>query len=735
MEACDPFICNDSYKSKSSNDEEDVKDDESQSGDKVTVSNDVEKVSESSCLHNNNFLYDNNHNNIMHDKDKVLLDDPFNLYDIMNKRKDSGNDLKYPPSFTPSVINVEKVNKKLKGVTSNKVNEHVNSTSNKLEESVPKGKLSLINSVCSKRVLIGGSILQLMDELVKETKMESMELVTIKMMWGNYSFDYALSSSLGNSRGILCVWEPTLFVKDNIILLDNFLVVMGANAFNSFISLASLIDFPLNGYAYTWAHKTANKMKDIWKSLATVDSNGIINLKKKLQALKIIIKQWTKNAKNNSYKVKISIQFKLSDINKILNQGGSNEEILSDRSLLLKELNEINPIDSLEAAQKSKVRWAIEGDENKKFFHGLISDVWSAFVSNRQILDGLFSGIPIDSSLTLSYLFFTNDAISISKWDSLNIRTIVNVLKCFHLASGLKINFHKSKLMGIGTRPEEVEAIATTIDEALNSPSSLFKRSHWLDIIHEDPWLDDLALKHKFSRLYALDNYKQITVVEKINHASMVDTFRQPTRGGTEEEQIKFLLFRMDGLILTIILDRWVWSLEATGEFFVKFVRQLIDDLILPKEEVATRWVKFMPIKINVFSWRFRLDKLPIRLNLSFKDSSAYQVSQTSNSPEKNMLKNVNIKLVSAGDEEVWWCVEEMKVTIVVIDLGGDRDRDDGEGGGRRLFSRCCGDDGDDDGDKGGLEMVVMGCGLWWWRWCGGSSEFGRRVGAAPKKY
>ncbi|GKE35687.1 hypothetical protein Tco_1455009 [Tanacetum coccineum] len=56
-----------------------------------------------------------------------------------------------------------------------------------------------------------------------------------------------------------------------------------------------------------------------------------------------------------------------------------------------------------------------------------------------------------------------------------------------------------------------------------------------------------------------------------------------------------------------------------------------------------------------------------------------------------------------------------------------------------------CGDDGDDDGDKGGVEMVVMGCGLWavvvvrggddyidgevivvvmmeigwWWRWCG----------------
>ncbi|GJS19697.1 RNA-directed DNA polymerase, eukaryota [Tanacetum coccineum] len=259
-------------------------------------------------------------------KDKVLSEDPFNLYDILNKRKDSGDELKYPPGFTPSVTNVEEANKKVKWATSNKVNEHVNSTSNKLEESVPKGKLSSNNSVCSKRVHTGGSILQLMDELVKvgqtmgynmewcmrnikviigsqgecnvETKMESMELVTIKTLWGNSSFDYALSSSLGNSGGILCVWEPTLFVKDNVTSSDNFLVVMvrteqerygsvfnvqDANAINSSISLASLIDLPLEGYAYTWAHKTANKMKG---DENTKFFHGILNSKRSQLAIR-----------------------------------------------------------------------------------------------------------------------------------------------------------------------------------------------------------------------------------------------------------------------------------------------------------------------------------------------------------------------------------------------------------------------------------------------------------------
>ncbi|GJQ94915.1 RNA-directed DNA polymerase, eukaryota [Tanacetum coccineum] len=279
----------------------------------------------------------------MTDKDKVLSDNPFNLYDILNKRKDSGDDLKYPPSFTPSMTNVEKVNKKVKGAISNKVNELVNSISNKLEKSVPKVKFSSNNSVCSKRVHTGCSILQLIDELVKDGDCVIMEdFNEVRMEQERYG-------SVFN--------------------------VQGANAFNSFISLASLIDLPLDGYAYTWAHKTANKMSKLDRFLVSkgllasflylsalcLDRNlsdhrhilmrelsidygptpfrffivgltwMVLTKWKKLQALKVVINKWTKWRKKSSYKAKFSFQSKLSDINKILDQGGSNEEMLSDR--------------------------------------------------------------------------------------------------------------------------------------------------------------------------------------------------------------------------------------------------------------------------------------------------------------------------------------------------------------------------------------------------------------------
>ncbi|GJT43055.1 RNA-directed DNA polymerase, eukaryota, partial [Tanacetum coccineum] len=58
--------------------------------------------------------------------------------------------------------------------------------------------------------------------------------------------------------------------------------IQGANAFNSFISLASLIDLPFDGYAFTWAHKTSNKMSKLDIFLV---SNGLLALFLYLSAL------------------------------------------------------------------------------------------------------------------------------------------------------------------------------------------------------------------------------------------------------------------------------------------------------------------------------------------------------------------------------------------------------------------------------------------------------------------
>ncbi|GJU96108.1 RNA-directed DNA polymerase, eukaryota, partial [Tanacetum coccineum] len=88
-------------------------------------------------------------------------------------------------------------------------------------------------------------------------------------------------------------------------------------------------------------------------------------------------------------------------------------------------------------------------------------------------------------------------------------------------------------------------------------------------------------------------------------------------RDGAERQQWDVLSSIMNSVVLSSSKDRWTCDLSGDGEFKVKVIRNFIDDLFLPSSDVATRWVKFIPIKVNVFSWCARRDRLPTRVNLS----------------------------------------------------------------------------------------------------------------------
>ncbi|GJY30745.1 RNA-directed DNA polymerase, eukaryota [Tanacetum coccineum] len=99
----------------------------------------------------------------------------------------------------------------------------------------------------------------------------------------------------------------------------------------------------------------------------------MINLKKKLQTLKVAIKQWLKANNQCAPASNSFILNQLSDLNKKLDQGGCNEETLIERNKLLKKLYDLNNLTSLDMAQKEKVHWSIEGDEKSKYFLGIIN--------------------------------------------------------------------------------------------------------------------------------------------------------------------------------------------------------------------------------------------------------------------------------------------------------------------------------------------------------------------------
>ncbi|GJR90218.1 hypothetical protein Tco_0214229 [Tanacetum coccineum] len=118
------------------------------------------------------------------------------------------------------------------------------------------------------------------------------------------------------------------------------------------------------------------------------DDNALIRLQRKLQLLKIAIKSWTKEFRLKSNAKKCQIQQDILCLDKLFDLGLINDDSLNKRALLLNELHEINSVNASELSQKAKIRWSIEGDENSKFFHGIINKKRAQLAIRGILADG-----------------------------------------------------------------------------------------------------------------------------------------------------------------------------------------------------------------------------------------------------------------------------------------------------------------------------------------------------------
>nr|GFB54053.1 RNA-directed DNA polymerase, eukaryota [Tanacetum cinerariifolium] len=221
-----------------------------------------------------------------------------------------------------------------------------------------------------------------------------------------------------------------------------------------------------------------------------------------------------------------------------------------------------------------------QGDPLSPFLFILLKE--TLHLSFKNILNaGLYKGIQVDESLTLSHLFYADDAVFIGKWDKTNINVIISVLNCFFLASGLKINLHKRNLMGIDIPRKDVFMAANSI-----RCTTLMVPFNYLGVkvrrfITNDSSLWYRCIKAIYGDRGALDSpetNKHASVAAKFRDTSMFASFRRVLRGGLEEEQFQLLVDKAAPVILFNIKDRWVWTLDSGGEFSVKSARSYIDD-------------------------------------------------------------------------------------------------------------------------------------------------------------
>ncbi|GKC11654.1 RNA-directed DNA polymerase, eukaryota, reverse transcriptase zinc-binding domain protein [Tanacetum coccineum] len=254
----------------------------------------------------------------------------------------------------------------------------------------------------------------------------------------------------------------------------------------------------------------------------------------------------------------------------------------------------------------------------RNFFNGHdgISRKSSWFSWNKALASKRNGGLGISS------FFATNSALLV-KW----------VWRFFSDGSSLWSSFIKSMFgnhgaTGLKVQPKRrstwydiLQAVNSLKDKGIDFFQFIRKKigngvntSFW-----DDSWIDNIPLKVKFQRLYALEDCKCISVAEKLGHSSLHLSFRRLPRGGVEQESFNLLCDYVGSVVLSNVEDRWSWSLAGSGVFSVHSSRTFIDDFLLPKSVSATRWIKLLPIKINVFAWKVSLDALPTRCNMSLR--------------------------------------------------------------------------------------------------------------------
>nr|GEV36318.1 RNA-directed DNA polymerase, eukaryota, reverse transcriptase zinc-binding domain protein [Tanacetum cinerariifolium] len=449
-------------------------------------------------------------------------------------------------------------------------------------------------------------------------------------------------------------------------------------------------------------------VKDSWHNDVVVDLNEISYLKKKFQILKKKIKIWVQENKIKANDKRNEIQEKLLNMDKQNDQASGQEDLLNPKRDLWKELRDLDALREKDLVQKATVKWAIEGDENSKYFHGIInkkgikwllevfwltvSGLWillrlssiigtlvskehSAVIRGRQILDGpMILSEVIDwcnqkKRKTMIFKVNFEKAYDSVRWDFLNM-----ILYCFGFGDtwrgwikGCLVSSSASILVnGSPTREFCFEQglrqgdplspfLFLLVMESLNISFVRAMEGGFFKGIQEGSH-ESVLTSHLFyadnavllgngkKRIYA--TYRFFRGMEpgtrKVSWFSWDSVVASKKVGGLVHPEAMWVsiikaihgpcgnlnrdIMAGEGSlkenfprIFALEENKEVWNLDGEGVFLVSSARRFIDEGLCVMDGSPTRWLKLIPIKVNVLAWRLASNKLPTRFNMSLR--------------------------------------------------------------------------------------------------------------------
>ncbi|KAJ0456947.1 putative RNA-directed DNA polymerase [Helianthus annuus] len=74
------------------------------------------------------------------------------------------------------------------------------------------------------------------------------------------------------------------------------------------------------------------------------------------------------------------------------------------------------------------------------------------------------SALDSDTGPTIFHLLYADDVLFVGEWTESNFHNLARMLRCFHLSSGLKVNFSKNQLYGVGVDNVELAHMSSILD-------------------------------------------------------------------------------------------------------------------------------------------------------------------------------------------------------------------------------------------------------------------------------
>ncbi|GKD29981.1 hypothetical protein Tco_1240759, partial [Tanacetum coccineum] len=139
-----------------------------------------------------------------------------------------------------------------------------------------------------------------------------------------------------------------------------------------------------------------NLVIDTWNNDGIVEENSLVSFKKKLQNIKQVIRKWIASKRSESNKLKNDHKVRLSDIDVKIDQGCATDEDFLNLRESMKILGNIDRIEASDLGQKSKYKWALEGDKNSFFFHGSLKRKRKQLAISGILKDGEWMEDPSD---------------------------------------------------------------------------------------------------------------------------------------------------------------------------------------------------------------------------------------------------------------------------------------------------------------------------------------------------